>query len=425
LIERLSRLGWRFAIMLSGEGLQSALAFGLNIALARTISERRYGEFAIIVLTSGLATIYMRTLFGVAACTFVPMCRRESAARAYAVSFGSGAVAFACGCAVFSAAAFALFGLSCDIAAGAFVGMSALRSYVRLAFFAQRRAVLATAGDLVFVVVATSLCVPLILQGDTLNVLQNVFLALTAAHGAGIAVALLLLRQPVRLSLRKSVRLRFSKLLVSLSWSIASVTSATIQSQGPTLLIATLAGPAAYAPIAAMTSILSPLRLAAIALANMTQPEIARTLSGRDSRKMLPLLITISLIILVTCVAYAVALAVAFPFLRDHLFAGRFAGASLYLITLELSCIATTAMLAAPAKILLEATRDFKQTAIASIIGAAVGLPLVAFLLVTRSVALSMLGLLASELVVLIGCWIAAVVALRGRRIDPIATPVG
>ena len=40
--------------MLSGEGLQSALAFGLNIALARTISARSYGEFAIIVLISAL-----------------------------------------------------------------------------------------------------------------------------------------------------------------------------------------------------------------------------------------------------------------------------------------------------------------------------------------------------------------------------------
>ncbi|WP_158807209.1 hypothetical protein [Beijerinckia sp. L45] len=416
MIEILSRLGWRFAIMLGGEGLQSALAFGLNIALARSIPDQSYGEFAIIVLISGLAAIYMRTLFGIAVCTFVPQCRRESAARAYAVSFGSGAAAFAFGCAILSATIFALAGLSCAIAAGAFIGMSALRSYVRMALFAQQRAVLATAGDFAFALVATGLCVPIILRADTSDVLRDVFIALTAAHLAGIAVALMLLRQPVRLSLRKSIRLRFTKLLPSLSWSIVSVTSATIQSQGPTLVIAVLAGPAAYAPIAAMTAILSPLRLAAIALANMTQPELARILQGPRSRKVLSLLITMSLGILAACAAYEVTLAIAYPFLRNRLFAGRFTGSSLSLITLELSCIATAALLSAAPKILLEATRDFKQIAIVSIIGAGVGVPLVAFLVVTQSVAVSMVGLFASELVVLIGCWIASIAVLRVRN---------
>jgi hypothetical protein len=293
--------------------------------------------------------------------------------------------------------------------------MSALRSYVRMAFFAQQRAALATACDFVFALAATGLCVPIIMSADTSDILRDVFLALTAAHAAGVAVSLMLLRQPIRLSLRKSIRLRFAKLLPSLSWSIVSVTSATMQSQGPTLVIATLAGPAAYAPIAAMTAILSPLRLAAIALANMTQPELARILHGPSSGRMLTLLMTMSLGILAACVAYEVALAAAFPYLRDHLFAGRFVGSSLHLITLELACIATAAMLSAPPKILLEATRDFKRTAVVSIIGAIVGVPLVAFLVMTRSVAVSMVGLLVSEIVVFVGCWIVCVAVLRDR----------
>jgi O-antigen/teichoic acid export membrane protein len=423
LIGTLSKLGWRFILMLGGEGLQSALAFGLNIALARTVPDQTYGEFAIIVLIGGLATIYMRTLFGVAICTFVPQCRTASSARAYAVSFGSGALTFACFCAIASAATFALFGLSCDIAAGAFVGMSALRSYIRMALFAQKRPGLATAGDFAFALVATGLCIPLILRSHAPDVLRHVFVALTATHAVGTAVALSLLRQPIRISLRKSIRIRFAKLLPSLSWSIVSVTSATIQSQGPTLVIATLAGPAAYAPIAAMTAILSPLRLAAIALANMTQPELARILGAPEPRRMLDLLMTTSLFILGACLVYAAILATAFPILRDHLFAGRFVGASLGLITFELSCIATAAMLSAPPKILLEATRDFKQTAIASIVGAMVGIPLVVVLVLTESVAISMLGLLASELVVLVGCWLATIAVLRGREAHGNAAP--
>ena len=418
MIARFHRAGRRFAIVLGGEGLQSAFGFGLNVALARTLPAKSYGEFALVMLIGGFAVIYMRALFGIPACTFIPQCRSPRAAGALAVTFASGALAISAVGGLLVAAVLTLY--QCDFAwaAGLFIGLGAMRGYHRIALFAQNRAALSTFSDFAFTVSATAFCTPLLLRHGAADGLSSIFLALATAHLIGIAIALAMQGGPFRISGRRSVRLRLRKLLPTMSWSLVSVTVANVQAQGPTFVIAAIAGPAGYAPIAATMAFFSPLRLAAGALANMNQPDLAAAI--KRSGEVRRLMAIQTAIIAAISLAYGGAMIVAFPLLTHRLLDGRFGTAPLNGIALGIWAIASVSVLYSVPKTLLETTQGFQRISLVSALGALIGIPLVALIVWTTTPAWSLVGTTVSELVVFLGCWILAVRTLR--VVPPAAT---
>jgi len=406
----------RFTLVLGGEFLQSAFGFALNITLARTLTAEHYGVFAIVLLIGGFGIMYMRALIGVPACTYIPQSRRKAVARAYAVTFGSGALAIAVLGAIFVTIALSIWMPEWAVAGGTFVGSWSLRSYIRLALFAQNRPGLSTTSDLVYAVCASILCIPLVLYGSKYAEIDVVFWILSISNFVGIVIALILLRQPVRISFRRSIRRRFQKLLPSMSWSIVSVTLANLQGQGAVLLLAIITGPAGYAPIAATMAFFSPLRLAASALANVTQPDLASTYAQPGMAGSLRPLILPSAVIVTICLGYGAVMAAAFPYLAQHAFGGRFAEAPLNLIAFNIWCIATIAAIYSVPRLLIETFQQFQYVALASLIGAAIGMPLVVEILSLTSPAQALTGVLVSETIVLIGCLIFALKILRKQR---------
>jgi O-antigen/teichoic acid export membrane protein len=416
MIERLHALGRRFLLMLGGEVMQSAFAFILNISLARTLPAERYGLFAIIVLIGGFGIIYMRSLIGVPACIYIPQSRRESAALFYSVMFGSGALVVSIGGAALVAAALAPWHMGAAIPGGLFVGAWSLRYFVRMVLFAQGRAALATMCDFTYTLSATAFCAPLVWRGSGEALLQHVLLALATAHLIGAGLALAALRQPMRVSLRRTIRRRLIRLLPTMTWSIVSVTMANIQGQGAVLLLAVIAGPAAYAPIAATMAFFSPLRLAAAAMANMTQPDFAGAMARSGRRGVMEILLVSTGLIGLVCVSYGILMAVCFPTLARHVFGHRFGAAPLDLIAFIVWCIATVAVLYSVPKTLLESGQRFRGITVLAGFGALLCMPTVAILLEFVSPAWSLLGILLSEFVVLVGSWLCALAFLRHAR---------
>ena len=199
-----------------------------------------------------------------------------------------------------------------------------------------------------------------------------------------------------------------------MSWSIVSVTIANAQAQGPTFVIAAIAGPAGYAPIAATMAFFSPLRLAASALANMNQPDLAATIKrSGDVRRLMAIQ---TAVIAAISLAYGGAMAAAFPLLAQRLLDGRFGNAPLDAIAVGIWAIASVSVLYSVPKTLLETTQDFRLISMVSAIGALIGIPLVALIVWTSSPAWSLVGTTVSEFAVFLGCW---VFALRKLRIAP------
>jgi O-antigen/teichoic acid export membrane protein len=403
----LHRLAGRFVVMLGGEVLQSLFHLGLNLALVRALSAHGYGLFAIVFGLGAVTLTFVRALAGVPALTFIPPARSERRARAEAVAFGTGALALCLGLALGTAAAFAPFVGTGALAAGAFVAAWSLRSFLRNLLFARGRADVAGLSDLAFTLGGTAMLAPVLMRGGADALLWDSLWLLAAAHALGLAVALLALRERMRIAPRHAWR-RYRRLWRSLAWSVAGTATANVQAQGQMLLIAGLAGPAAYAPIAAVLVLFSPLRLLGTVVVNLCQPEMARLIAAGEARRLRRVLAAATALLAAACLAYGAGLALLFDAVEHRLFADRFADEPLGLIAGLVGATVLLTMLYAAPKTLIETRRAFPELAAMALASATLGMAGVAALVAFASPAWSMAGVAVSEVVVLAWSWRAA-----------------
>ena len=187
-------------------------------------------------------------------------------------------------------------------------------------------------------------------------------------------------------------------------------------------MIAALAGPAAYAPVAAMVVFFAPLRLIASALANMMQPELAQHVGEGDHTRTRHQLFLWTAVMSAIGVAYGSAVVVALPLIHAPVFAGQ-PKPTLALLAWG----ANVAMLLyIMPRILLEVLRAFRTIAVLTAVSAAVGMSLVAVLLLRDGPVWSLVGSVVSEAMVLVWCWSAvrSVIVRPGFGRRPAARPL-
>jgi len=152
-----------------------------------------------------------------------------------------------------------LLGDPSGVAAGCFVGAWSLRSHMRTAFFARRQQVIVSISDAAFTVAGTVFAGLAIWFAGA--ALQTVFYALAAANVIGIFVwsGWRAARSASPSACRRAGAI--PGLWRQLCWSAFSATTTNIQGQCLALLVAGIAGPAAYAPLAAVIVLFAPLRI--------------------------------------------------------------------------------------------------------------------------------------------------------------------
>ncbi|GGE10610.1 hypothetical protein GCM10011390_32080 [Aureimonas endophytica] len=394
----------RGALMLSGEMLQSAFHFALNIVLIHQLAPTDYGIFAIVMLMGGLALTYMRSLAGLPANLLIPAHAGRRRALPFEVTFGTVAALSALAMGLATAALLALW-LRSDslVAGGAFVALWALRSYLRSLAFAKGRQGEASLGDLTFALTGALLVAGFALGWRGADPLNSVFMLLAAANGAGILMALGLARRWPRLTLRRSMRRRYGTIGRQVLWSVLGTTTTNIQGQGQVMLIAACAGPAAYAPLAAMTVMFAPLRMLTAAIGNMVQPELARLWQAGATEAALRIARRWTLGVALVGILYGAVVVTLVPFLRFPVFDGQ----PVLLIGLLTFATALPPLFYLMPRLLLEVRRSFRLAAAIGLAGAAIGMGLVALILLVATPPWALVGAFASEATVLAGSLLA------------------
>ncbi|MCJ2116181.1 hypothetical protein MKK65_06195 [Methylobacterium sp. J-001] len=406
-------LSGRFAVILSGELIQSLFHFALNILLVRELGAHDYGLFAIVFTVGAVGITYIRALVAVPATLHLARSLGRPAALGYDVMFGSGAVLVSVLMALATTVALVPVIGPGALAAGAFVGLYGFRSYLRIVLLARGRPRIAGLSDLVYAICG-ALFVWRGVSGEGTALLDRAFLAIALAHAIAIAVAYGALRQRLRISLHPRARARYRAIWRTLAWSLAGVTSLTVQGQGLTLLFALLAGPAAYAPIAATLVLYAPLRIPTSALMNMVLPEISGLLAAGQVQAARRLVMRHVLLIGCACLVYGFIMAATLPLIEQVLFKGRFAGEAMGWIGLGVWAVVTTSLLYAIPRAYLEACAAFRTITAGAVASAALGFALMVPLLLLLPPATALLGLLASEIATLV--WsVAAFRRLAGR----------
>jgi len=181
-----------------------------------------------------------------------------------------------------------------------------------------------------------------------------------------------------------------------------------VQGQGMALLVAAIAGPAAYAPIAAALVMFVPLRIVSTAFANMMHPEMSALLARGDDAGV-GRLRTWTAPLALLGLAYGVAVLLAVPLIQP----GSLENVRFYKITLIAWVMCAIPLLYVMPRIWLEITLDYRGIAILSAVAAVVGLAVVVIILLTSSSSWAVLGGALSEAIVLAGTW---VIVIRRRR---------
>lgn len=406
-------LSGRFAVILSGELIQSLFHFALNILLVRELGAHDYGLFAIVFTVGAVGITYIRALVAVPATLHLARSLGRPAALGYDVMFGSGAALVSVLMALATTVALVPVIGPGALAAGAFVGLYGFRSYLRIVLLARGRPRIAGLSDLVYAICG-ALFVWRGVSGEGTALLDRAFLAIALAHAIAIAVAYGALRQRLRISLHPRARARYRAIWRTLAWSLAGVTSLTVQGQGLTLLFALLAGPAVYAPIAATLVLYAPLRIPTSALMNMVLPEISGLLAAGQVQSARRLVMRHVLLIGCACLVYGLIMAATLPLIEQVLFKGRFAGEAMGWIGLGVWAVVTTSLLYAIPRAYLEACAAFRTITAGAVASAALGFALMVPLLLMLPPATALLGLLASEIATLV--WsVAAFRRLSGK----------
>jgi O-antigen/teichoic acid export membrane protein len=389
----------RLVLMIGGEAMQSGFHFALNLMLLHMLSAQGYGLFAIAMVMGGVGLSYIRSLTAVPASIWMGKSTNSAGVDAHDVAFGSAALVVALLMAVGTGILMHLLGDPSGLAAGCFVGAWSLRSHMRTAFFARRQQVTVSISDAAFTVAGTLLAGLAVWMGK--DVLQSVFYALAAANVIGIAMLVRLARRTLRVSFRMPTRRRYVKLWRQLCWSAFSATTTNIQGQCLALLVAGIAGPAAYAPLAAVLVLFAPLRIISLAFVNMTQPELAKLMSRNETRRVWAQAKMWSLVMGAGGLVYGCAILFLLPMIRSQ----ALQDASVGFIGLFVIANFVPIMLYIMPRIVLEILGDFRIVAFITTGGAIVGLALIAILLAIASPPWALLGSAVSETFVLVLSW--------------------
>lgn len=391
----------RLILMVSGEALQSGFHFALNLYLLHILSAADYGIFAISMVMGGVAIAYTRSLTAVPASVWISRSRTRHAADAYDITFGSGALLLSITLALLAMALLWLWQSHGPVVGGLFIGLWALRSHLRTASFARHRQWVVSCSDLTFTFIGCAVTAFIVHEGH--DVLVGIFEGLAVANGLGILLLLFLPRTRIRISFRREVRRRYARLWPQLRWTVFYVSTALLQGQTIAILVTSVAGPAAYAPIAAVMTLFAPLRIIATAFDNMMQPEMSAAMGRHDYARVWKQALLWSGLLGIGCLVYGGLVFMIAPYIKSD----TFANASIHVIGASAMVISTLLIMYSMPRIIMETAGGFSTLALISGSAAMIGLVSIAILLFISTPAWALGGAALSEVAFFILCWTA------------------
>ena len=371
---------------------------------------REYGAFAFVLVLGGVGLTYVRALAAMPASTYIGRARNAAQADFYEGLFGAAALLL---CGALAAAAGAILAVSSPGAAvggAAVVGLWSLRSFLRTIGFARRQAWAVTLGDAAFAVTGVmASAAALRLDHDRL---QGVLFALALANVVGAATLALARGARLRADFGRRARRFYLQLAWRLAWSLYSVTATILLGQGVAFLVVAFAGPAGFAPIAAMLAFFAPLRIFSMSLANMLQPEISRLAAAGDEAGWRRMRATWTRRAVMLALLYGDVFILAVPHMRLRSLEQQ---PVIFIAVCAWSLYAVVLGYLLP-RILMETRMRFREIAAITTMGALVSLAVTMALLRLAPPGYALIGAVLGEAVAAVATWRMAARPLTARR---------
>jgi O-antigen/teichoic acid export membrane protein len=406
----------RYSASIASQGALSGFSFLVNLLMLRLMDVENFGVFSLVLVFAGVFAGVTNALAATPLTVYAPALtsRRERTRMEATLSAVNGVLcagltaATAVGCYLYRP------DVGFVLACSAYVATFCFRHYWRVFAFARRRPEIALSTDLVYVGLGmAALAAIAVATRGTLDI-ELAFAVLAAVNlvsmfGIGRALTI-----GFRLPLRRFMASTYRRVWGECSWSLVGVLTTAVQAQAHSFVVTAFSGPAAFAPLAAGNALFGPMRMTVVAWQMVARPDFAAAIgSGGEARIWRTIKISGALFLAANAI-FIVCLYGVWDVIEAHLFRQKYAGQPMFLIVALWGAIATVTAVRGVLSSAVQAYRDFRPLAMATVYGGFISLAIAVVLFFAVTPAASLAGVLLGELFTL-----AYLVRLTARRRRP------
>ncbi|MBX2825261.1 MAG: hypothetical protein KTR33_11070 [Gammaproteobacteria bacterium] len=393
----------RLSLSIGAQALVSGFHFLLNLWLVRELSLHDYGIFAFAFVLVMFGNAINNALISTPLTVYTPVINDPAEREKQEIMLGTAnvflvALVFLCGLVYCTTNDMIVLNV---IGVGLFVAVNCARQFSRSTGYARLRPLVTATGEAAYVLVGTVLVLLVLWQSETL-VVGNILLALVAAQCIAILVERLRLLGHLRLRFKPSLLTGYGHYWEQSRWGLIGALTTLFMGQAHSVIVTTSLGPATFAPLAAGFVLFGPVRVALMTWQNLVKPEIAVALSEQRFEQVRHQIHRTAALAAGAAVVLAIGLALLWPIIHEVLYAARYADQPMAKIVAFWALITLFAAMYNAPSAALQALRDFKILAWASIYGAIISLVLVLLILKYGTPSDTLFGILCAELFTLV-----------------------
>ncbi len=394
-----AKLNSNYTKAVLAQAIVSGFHFVLNLLLLRMISPYDYGVFAYAFVLGMFAQAVNNALISTPLTVYTPVIKNNEERSRQEWMLGTANLFYfvalvLCG---------AIYTLASDLAYGtvagvtAFVAVYSARHFSRSFGYARMRPLVTALGDIAYVIHGALLVsCTLWLQADA--AVGSLLGALAVANLVAMALERGLLHGATAFRFAVSSLQGYHAIWAQSRWALAGALTTLFMGQAHSVIVTSWFGPQAFAPLAAGFVLFGPIRVALNTWQNMVKPEMAVDIANNKSREVNQRITSTALLMAAAVVIISIILYLVWPLIYNFLYARKYADQPMAFIVATWAIITLFAAIYNAPSAGLQAMRDFKILAIASIYGALIAAAGVVIALLVAEAEHTLFGVLMAEL---------------------------
>lgn len=417
----------RYLSAVLSQGLVSGFHFVLNLTLVKLLAVADFGIFALTFVLAIMASSISNALASTPLCVFGPAANNETQRREIE-SVLSSVMLYLLGAVLCAGLLLSTYGQFSSVSpavlfsAIAFVLSYLARQYTRSFGYARFDVLSVLYADMVYVVSGAAMIIFYMAYGNALGVV-NVLSILAIANTISVLFEVTRLDTRVSLKSFSATLVAYQDIWYKARWALAGAVTTVVVSQAHSIVVSTLQGPAAYAPLAAGFVIFGPVRVIFTTIQNVIKPEMSFAIASGNAAGAAQQSALASLISLLAVAALVAITWLAWPLLDAWLYADKYADAPMKTIVFLWAGITLISALQNGPFAALQSLKEFKPLALTTVYGSVMSLFLVTVALSLYPVHFSIVGIMITELFVAI--WVIKLTTQSFAAQDRHIVPVG
>ena len=409
----------RLVLSVGAQALVSGFHFSLNLLLLRLVTPYEYGVFAFAFVMAMFASAINNALISTPLTVYTPVIENDTERHQQEAMFST------LNLMLFSLLVVAGLGYMLwahiegftGLSVTAFVAVYSARHYSRSTGYARMRPLVTASGDATYVASGVTIVGFMLLTGVDITI-GHILFSLATANICAMLVERFRLHGGAKRWIMLSRISSYGHVWEQSRWALIGSLTTLFLAQAHSVIITSTNGPNAYAPLAAGFVLFGPVRVALLTWQNMVKPELAVDLAKNRQAAVRRQIHITTLFMVAAVAALGACLWIGWPYIHAFLYAEQYADQPMAEIVALWSIISIFgASYNAPAAA-LQAMRDFRVLAMASIYGACISGILVSITLYLYKPETTLFGILAAE--VFMACYLTHTLYSRLKaKVEP------